>query len=99
MMHGYLATLVCVTGHYTSLLPWLLATNLPTRRATLRAYRRRVWLDELVSDLSGHGFGLEARHLRHFQRLSRLTLAVVLLYELVGEHWRAGHQTWPAALC
>jgi hypothetical protein len=61
--------------------PWLLATNLPTRRATLRAYRRRVWLDELFGDLKGHGFDLEASHLRHFQRLSRLTLAVVLLYD------------------
>ena len=61
--------------------PWLLATNLPTRSATLRAYRRRVWLDELFGDLKGHGFDLEASHLRHFQRLSRLTLAVVLLYD------------------
>jgi hypothetical protein len=61
--------------------PWLLATNLPSRRATLHAYRRRVWLDELFGDLKGHGFDLEASHLRHFQRLSRLTLAVVLLYD------------------
>jgi hypothetical protein len=61
--------------------PWLLATNLPTRQATLRAYRRRVWLDELFGDLKGHGFDLEASHLRHGERLSRLTLAVVLLYD------------------
>jgi Transposase DDE domain len=60
--------------------PWLLATNLPTRRAVLRAYRRRMWLDELFGDLKGHGFELEHSHLRHFARLSRLTLAVVLLY-------------------
>jgi hypothetical protein len=59
---------------------WLLATNLPTRRAALRAYRRRMWLDELFGDLKGHGFDLEHSHLRHFARLSRLTLAVVLLY-------------------
>jgi Transposase DDE domain len=61
--------------------PWLLATNLPTRRATLQAYRRRMWLDELFGDLKGHGFDLEGSHLRHFQRLSRLTLAVVLVYD------------------
>jgi hypothetical protein len=61
--------------------PWLLATNLPTRRAALRAYRRRMWLDELFGDLKGHGFDLEHSHLRHFARLSRLTLAVVLLYD------------------
>lgn len=60
--------------------PWLLATNLPSRRAALRAYRRRMWLDELFGDLKGHGFDLECSHLRHFARLSRLTLAVVLLY-------------------
>jgi len=60
--------------------PWLLATNLPTRREALRAYRRRMWLDELFGDLKGHGFDLERSHLRHFARLSRLTLVVVLLY-------------------
>ena len=59
---------------------WLLASNLPTRRAALRAYRRRMWLDELFGDLKGHGFDLERSHLRHFARLSRLTLVVVLLY-------------------
>lgn len=60
---------------------WLLATNLPTRRAALQAYRRRMWIEELFGDLKGHGFDLERSHLRHFARLSRLTLAVVLLYD------------------
>ncbi len=60
---------------------WLLVTNLPTRRAALRAYRRRMWLAELFGDLKGHGFDLEHSHLRRFQRVSRLTLAVVLVYE------------------
>lgn len=60
--------------------PWLLATNLPSRRAALRAYGRRMWLDELFGDLKGHGFDLERSHLRHFARLSRLTLAVVFVY-------------------
>jgi hypothetical protein len=60
--------------------PWLLATNLPTRRAALRAYRRRMWLDELFGDLKRHGFDLQGSHLRHFARLSRLTLAVVMVY-------------------
>jgi hypothetical protein len=61
--------------------PWLLATHLPHRRATLRAYRRRMWLDALFGDLKGHGVDLERAHLRHFARLSRLPLAVVLLYD------------------
>ena len=30
--------------------------------------------------MKGHGFDLEKTHLRHFQRLSRLTLAVAFLY-------------------
>ena len=60
--------------------PWLLATNLPTAKAALLAYRRRMWIEEMFGDFKGHGFDLEATHLRHFARLSRLTLAVCLLY-------------------
>jgi hypothetical protein len=60
--------------------PWLLATNLPSRQKTLQAYRRRMWIEEMFGDLKGNGFDLESTHLRHFLRLSRLTLAVVLLY-------------------
>jgi len=61
-------------------LPWLLATNLATQRDTLQAYRRRMWIEEMFGDLKGNGFDLETTHLRHFDRLSRLTLAVALLY-------------------
>ena len=46
----------------------------------MRAYRRRMWIEEMFGDLKGHGFDLESTHLRHFARLSRLTLAVALLY-------------------
>ncbi len=60
--------------------PWLLATNLPTYQLAIRAYRRRMWIEELFGDLKHHGFDLESTHLKHFLRLSRLTLAVVLLY-------------------
>jgi hypothetical protein len=60
--------------------PWLLATSFSTQRETLRAYRVRMWIEEMFGDFKGHGFNLEDSHLRHFQRLSRLTLAVVLLY-------------------
>jgi len=34
----------------------------------------------MFGDLKKHGFDLEMSHLRHFLRLSRLTLAVCLLY-------------------
>jgi hypothetical protein len=39
-----------------------------------------MWIEEMFGDFKGHGFDLESSHLRHFLRLSRLTLAVVLLY-------------------
>ena len=60
--------------------PWLLATNCPSKQHALRAYRHRMWIEEMFGDFKGHGFNLEDSHLRHFLRLSRLTLAVVLLY-------------------
>ncbi len=60
--------------------PWLLTTNLPTTAATLTAYRRRMWTEELFGDLKGHGFDLESTHLHHVARLSRLMLLVALLY-------------------
>ena len=60
--------------------PWLLSTNLPTPLQALKAYRRRMWIEEMHGDLKGHGFYLEDSHLHSFTRLSRLTLVVVLLY-------------------
>lgn len=60
--------------------PWLLATDLSSPQATRQAYRRRMWIEETFGDLKGNGFDLESTHIRHFLRLSRLTLAVVLLY-------------------
>ncbi len=60
--------------------PWLLATNLPTRQLALQAYRRRMWIEEMFGDMKKHGFDLESTHLQHILRLSRLTLAVALLY-------------------
>jgi hypothetical protein len=60
--------------------PWLLATNLPDPATTLRAYRRRMWIEEMFGDLKGQGMDLEATRLHHFLRLSRLTLIVALLY-------------------
>ena len=43
----------------------------------------------MFGDMKGHGFDLEHSRLRHFLRLSRLTLAVCLLYVWLvatGEH-------------
>ena len=60
--------------------PWLLATSFASQSEALRAYRCRMWIEEMFGDFKGHGFNLEDSHLCHFQRLSRLTLAVALLY-------------------
>jgi hypothetical protein len=60
--------------------PWLLATNLTTPQATLRAYRRRAWIEETFGDLKDNGFDLESSRLHTAMHLHRLTLAVMLLY-------------------
>lgn len=60
--------------------PWLLATNLPSAQQTRRQYGRRMWIEEMFGDFKSNGADLEQSHLHHFLRLSRLTLAVALLY-------------------
>jgi len=60
--------------------PWCLATNLSDKGIALALYKRRMWIEEMFGDFKGHGFDLEASMLHTFSRLSRLTLAVVLLY-------------------
>lgn len=61
-------------------LPWLLATNLPSSRQALGEYKIRPWIEEMFGDFKSNGADLEASRLRHFLRLSRLTLVVALLY-------------------
>jgi hypothetical protein len=77
--HAYMANLLAIwqPGEKE---PWLLATNLPSLAAALRAYRRRAWIEEMFGDMKGNGFDLESTRLHSFIRLSRLTLAVTLLY-------------------
>ncbi|MCA1838639.1 MAG: IS4 family transposase, partial [Actinobacteria bacterium] len=60
--------------------PWLLATNLSSSKEALWAYKKRMWIEEMFADFKGHGFDLESTRLRRFARLSRLTLAVAMLY-------------------
>ena len=59
---------------------WFLATSLGTRSQTLRAYRRRMWADEMHRDLKSQGFHLDKTHIWDWRVLSRLFLALVLLY-------------------
>jgi len=60
--------------------PWCLATNLPDKTISLRFYKRRMWIEEMFGDMKKHGFDLECSMLHTFIRLSRLTLAVAILY-------------------
>jgi hypothetical protein len=76
--------------------PWCLATNLPDMKMALHFYALRMWVEEMFGDLKKHGFDLESTMLRHFLRLSRLTLAVALLYvwliSVGTKTIRAGHR-------
>ncbi len=60
--------------------PWLLATNLPDASTTKRQYKVRMWIEEMFGDFKRNGADLETSRLRHFLRLSRLTLVVAILY-------------------
>jgi len=60
--------------------PWLLTTNIPDAAQAIRLYKRRMWIEEMFGDFKANGFDLEKCRLRHFLRLSRLTLAVAFLY-------------------
>ena len=60
--------------------PWYLVSSLDRWPVMLRAYQRRMWIEELYGDLKGHGFDLEATRLATVGRLERLVLAVSLVY-------------------
>jgi hypothetical protein len=60
--------------------PWLLATNLSDPRSSRQAYQRRMWIEEMFGDFKANGVDLERTRLRNPDRLSRLTLAVALLF-------------------
>lgn len=77
--------------------PWLLASSLATARETQQVYAKRMWIEQLFGDLKKHGVDVEATQLRHADRLSRLLLAVCLLYvwlfflgfRVIKAGWRA----------
>jgi len=63
--------------------PWLIATNFESPRATRRAYKRRMWIEESFGDSKGHGVHFHLSRLHRNSSLSRLALAVFLLYLLL----------------
>lgn len=78
--------------------PWFLATNLPDANLAKTAYARRMWIEEMFGDMKSNGFDLEKTMLRHADRLSRLTLAVALLYvwmiSIGGKTIKNGDRHW-----
>jgi len=73
--------------------PWCLATNIPDKAIALRFYKRRMWIEEMFGDMKKHGFDLECSMLHTFLRLSRLTLAVAILYVwMIATGTRVIHQ-------
>lgn len=78
--------------------PWLLTSNLSSATAARHAYARRMWIEEMFGDWKDHGWDLESTHVRHPDRLSRLVLALALLYiwlTVFGERLiKAGCRAW-----
>lgn len=60
--------------------PWYLASSRSGRGALIRLYKKRMWTEEMYGDWKGHGFDLEASHLRDPDRIDRLVLAVALTF-------------------
>jgi hypothetical protein len=77
-VHGFRTNLMrCWDKRYPQ--PWLWATTLTKPFAILRLYHRTAWIECMFGDLKDHAFDFERSALRHFLRLSRLSLAVCLL--------------------
>jgi len=61
--------------------PWYLLTDVPmSHRRLIKAYERRMWIEEMFGDFKGHGFDLEATHLRDADRISRLVWGVCVAF-------------------
>lgn len=60
--------------------PWYLVSDCCDTTFILRLYRRRMWIEEMYGDMKGHGFDLEATHLTHADRISRLMLGISITF-------------------
>jgi hypothetical protein len=63
--------------------PWfLIADDQPkaSKHQHIKLYGVRMWTEEMYGDMKGHGFDLEATHLIHADRISRLVLAVCIAF-------------------
>lgn len=60
--------------------PWILMSDSPDTKQVIRAYRRRMWVEEMFGDMKRHGFDLQSTHLQQAARLERLLLGVCIAY-------------------
>jgi len=60
--------------------PWYLISDRAGERELIKLYRVRMWIEEMYGDMKGHGFDLEATHLRDRDRLRRLVLGVCITF-------------------
>jgi len=60
--------------------PWYLVSDQSGKGALLKFYRRRMWVEEMYGDMKGHGFDLEATHLKDAARISRLFLGICIVF-------------------
>jgi hypothetical protein len=60
--------------------PWYLVSDQPGKNALLKTYRKRMWVEEMYGDMKGHGFDLEATHLKDATRISRLVLGICIVF-------------------
>jgi hypothetical protein len=60
--------------------PWYLVSDRSGKKRLIKHYRVRMWIEEMYGDMKGHGFDLEATHLRDADRLTRLVLGVCITF-------------------
>jgi hypothetical protein len=60
--------------------PWYIVTDQPADRRTLTDYKVRMWIEEMHGDFKGQGLHIDQTHLRSTFRISRLFLALSIVY-------------------
>jgi len=60
--------------------PWYLVSDRQGYRDLICTYEKRMWIEEMYGDMKGHGFNLEATHLRDTDRINRLLLGICIAY-------------------
>jgi hypothetical protein len=62
--------------------PWFLVSDREPDYATrlIKAYKRRMWMEEMFGDMKRHGFDLESTQLRKAKRIERLMLGVCIAF-------------------